>query len=178
MWSWYSWLVICKIFELTYVIQYSEYIHFSCSSLLICGFISTSAFGLMQSSPSCSTDMSPPKLSWNIYFYNIIMIINVFICMCRLISTAMSWGMLGVLTLTISPWQGSSLAGIEQIMSPTLGTSMALPDFINLFLGITGASAVISPEPWVTPLAKILTGRCWVNHVPNLRHLQWPFQFL
>ena len=103
MWSWYSWPVIFKIFELTYVIQYSEYIHFSCSSLLICGFISRSAFGLMQSSPSCSTDMSPPTLSWNIYFYNIIMSINVSICMCRLTSTAMSWGMLGFLTLTISP---------------------------------------------------------------------------
>ena len=37
-----------------------------------------------------------------------------------------------------------------------------------LLLGITGASAVISPVPWVTPLAKILTGRCWVNHVPTL----------
>ena len=77
MWSWHSWLVIFKIIELTYVIQYSGYIHFSYSSLLICGFISRSAFGLMQSSPSCSTDMSPPKLSWNIYFYNIIMSINV-----------------------------------------------------------------------------------------------------
>ena len=103
--------------------KHSEYIHFSCSLLLICGFISRSAFGLMQSSPSCSTDLSPPKLSWNIYFYNIITSINVSICMCRLTSTAMSWGMLGFLTLTISPWQGSSLAGVEQIMSPTLGTS-------------------------------------------------------
>ena len=36
---------------------------------------------------------------------------------------------------------------------------MVLPDFTNLLLGITEASAVISPESWVTPLAKILTGQ-------------------
>ena len=112
--------------------KHSEYIHFSCSLLLICGFISRSAFGLMQSSPSCSTDLSLPKLSWNIYFYNIIMSINVSICMYRLTSTTMSWGMLGFLTLTISPWQGSSLAGVERIMSPTLGTSND-PSRLHLF---------------------------------------------
>ena len=61
-------------------------------------------------------------------FYNIIMSINVSICMCRLTSTAMSWGRLWVSNL----------------------------DHL--------------------PLARILIGRCWVNHVPNLRHLQWPFQ--
>ena len=121
-----------QVFELTCAIQHSESIHFSCSLLLICGFISRSAFGLMQSSLSCSTDMSSPKLSWSIYFYNIIMSINVSICMCRLTSTAMSWGMLGFLTLTMSPWQGSSLAGVERIMSPTLGTSNG-PSRLHLF---------------------------------------------
>ena len=63
-------------------------------------------------------------------FYNIIMSINVSISMCRLTSTAMSWGRLWVSNL----------------------------DHL--------------------PVARILIGRCWVNHVPNLRHLQWPFQTL
>ena len=54
---------------------------------------------------------------------------------------------------------------------------MAHPDFNTLLLGITWESPVIFPEPWVTPLAKIHVGKCWSICVPNLWHLQWPFQF-
>ena len=67
----------------------------------------------------------PPKLSWNIYiFYPIKISINDYIFMCRLTITSMSFlGTPRLLALGISPWQGSSLAGVGQFMSPTLGTS-------------------------------------------------------
>ena len=85
----------------------------------------------------------------------------------------------GFLTLIISHWQGSSLAGVEQIMSPTLGTFNG-PS--RLFACADYSILPCLGNAWVSnldhlPLAKILTGRCWVNHVPNLRHLQWPIQF-
>ena len=120
MWSWYSWLVTFKIFELTYVIQYSRYIHFSCS------FTSDMWFHLKISIwpdvviPSCSTDKSTLLEHILLKHHNEHQCLY---CMCRLTGTAMSWEMLGFLTMTIFPWQGSSLAGVEQIMSPTLGTS-------------------------------------------------------
>ena len=49
--------------------------------------------------------MGPPKLPWNIYiFYNIIVSINVYICMCSLTTTVMTFfGMLGLLALGIPP---------------------------------------------------------------------------
>ena len=54
------------------------------------------------------------------------MSVSISICMCRLTITAMTFlGMLGPLVLGISPWQGSTLAGVEQNMPPTLGTSSA-----------------------------------------------------
>ena len=161
---------------------HTEYIHFRCSLLLIC--LKTSIWPdvviLMLFLQYCIyTHMRPPELSWNIYiFYNIIISVNVYICMCRFTITAMSFlGILGLLALGISPWQGSSLAGVEWFMSLTVGTSNG-PSRFHQLLGITWASAVIFPEPCVTPLTKILIGRCWAKHVPNLGHLQWPFQFL
>ena len=114
--------------------QHSEYIHFRCSLLLICSLVSRSAFAWCSlhhvvTQALYFNHVRPPKLSWNIYiFYNIILSVNVYICMSTLTITYISIG---------NAW-ASSLGHL--------------------------------------PLARIPIGRCWVNHVPNLRHLQWSFQ--
>ena len=115
----------------------------------------------MYSCPCCSMDkvyythMRPLEYSWNKYiFHNIIVLcVNIYTCMCRLTTATMSLGMLGLLTLGISPWQGSSLTRCWVIHGPNFRQlQWSFKISITYFLGSLGNQLSFFPSlewlPW------------------------------